>query len=99
MGEALIFGGRTIMTIQSKIMVGGSNTKTGKSFNLPTFSPPEPTASNPLHRCRKTLESGLEGLNQGDDITGTAHAVGSKVAKFHPSGRVTSFHAVAKPWW
>jgi NADPH:quinone reductase len=39
----------------------------------------------------------MEGLNQDDDITGTAHAVGSKVTEFHPGDRMASFHAVAKP--
>jgi hypothetical protein len=28
----------------------------------------------------------MEGLNQGDGITGIAHAVGSKVTEFQPGG-------------
>jgi NADPH2:quinone reductase len=39
----------------------------------------------------------MEGLNQGNGITGTAHAVGSKVTEFHPGDRMANFHAVAKP--
>jgi NADPH2:quinone reductase len=39
----------------------------------------------------------MDGLNQGDDITGTVHAVGSNVTEFPPSDRVAGFHAVAKP--
>jgi NADPH:quinone reductase len=39
----------------------------------------------------------MEGLNQGDGITGIAHAVGSKVTEFHPGGRVAGFHAVTNP--
>jgi NADPH2:quinone reductase len=42
-------------------------------------------------------ELDMEGLNQGDDITGTAHMVSSKVTKFHPGDRVAGFHTVAKP--
>lgn len=36
-------------------------------------------------------------LNQGDDIAGVVHAVGSDVVEFKPGDRVAAFHQMASP--
>ena len=36
-------------------------------------------------------------LNQGDDIAGVVHAVGSDVVEFKPGDRVAGFHQMAAP--
>ena len=36
-------------------------------------------------------------LNQGDDIAGVVHAVGSDVVEFKPGDRVAGFHQMASP--
>ncbi len=43
------------------------------------------SGSNP--KDRKRPEWGGEGVNQGDDIAGVIHAVGSNVVEFHPGDR------------
>lgn len=39
----------------------------------------------------------VSGLNQGDDIAGIVHSVGSNVTEFHPGDRVASFHEMLSP--
>jgi len=39
----------------------------------------------------------MPGLNQGDDIAGVVHSVGSNVTGFRPGDRVASFHEMLSP--
>jgi NADPH:quinone reductase len=36
-------------------------------------------------------------MNQGDDIAGVVHAVGSNITEFHPGDRVAAFHEMTTP--
>jgi NADPH2:quinone reductase len=46
---------------------------------------------------RKLSEFGLGERNEGDDIAGFVHTVGSNVTEFHPGDRVAAFHVMRTP--
>ncbi|KAH8891586.1 GroES-like protein [Thozetella sp. PMI_491] len=67
-----------------------------------------PTLPSPSHLIIKVIVSGLNpkdwaiaermpGINQGDDIAGIVHSVGSAVTNFRPGDRVASFHEMLTP--
>ena len=39
-------------------------------------------------------EWGYEGMNQGDDLEGIVHTVGSNVTEFKPGDPVAAFHPI-----
>jgi NADPH2:quinone reductase len=47
--------------------------------------------------CRKLSEFGMGERNEGDDIAGIVHKVGSNVTEFHPGNRVAAFHVMMTP--
>lgn len=53
------------------------------------------SGSNP--KDWKRPEYGGEGVNQGDDIAGVVHTVGSNVVEFKPGDRVAAFHQMMAP--
>lgn len=53
------------------------------------------SGSNP--KDWKRPERDGQTLNQGDDIAGVVHAVGSDVVEFKPGDRVAAFHQMASP--
>ena len=53
------------------------------------------SGSNP--KDWKRPERDGQKLNQGDDIAGVVHAVGSDVVEFKPGDRVAAFHQMASP--
>lgn len=53
------------------------------------------SGSNP--KDWKRPEWGSEGINQGDDIAGVVHTVGSNVVEFKPGDRVAAFHQMMAP--
>jgi NADPH2:quinone reductase len=53
------------------------------------------SGSNPKDWKRPELGGG--GLNQGDDIAGVVHTVGSDVLEFKPGDRVAAFHQIMAP--
>ena len=53
------------------------------------------SGSNPKDWKRPEREG--QTLNQGDDIAGVVHAVGSDVVEFKPGDRVAAFHQMASP--
>ncbi|KAF4768055.1 hypothetical protein N7455_000357 [Penicillium solitum] len=67
-----------------------------------------PTIPTPDHLIIKVHVSGsnpkdwavaerFPGINQGDDIAGIVHSVGSNVTEFRPGDRVASFHEMLSP--
>ncbi|MCJ1444628.1 MAG: hypothetical protein MMC23_005130 [Stictis urceolatum] len=53
------------------------------------------SGSNP--KDWKTVEWSGKELNNGDDIAGTVHSVGSNVTEFKPGDRVAAFHEMREP--
>lgn len=53
------------------------------------------SGSNP--KDWKRPEWGGEGVNQGDDIAGVVHSVGSEVVEFKEGDRVAAFHQMMSP--
>jgi len=53
------------------------------------------SGSNP--KDWKMAEFGMGERNEGDDIAGVVHAVGSNVTEFHPGDRVAAFHIMRTP--
>jgi NADPH2:quinone reductase len=53
------------------------------------------SGSNP--KDWKMAEWGLGERNEGDDIAGYVHSIGSNVTEFHPGDRIAAFHRIRTP--
>lgn len=50
-----------------------------------------------VDRSLQRPEYASAAINQGDDIAGTVHAIGSGVTEFKPGDRVAAFHEMGAP--
>lgn len=86
MKEALVNAGPTVRIVDSPIPVPGSDQVVIKVVV---------SGSNPKDWKYPALKK--EESNQGDDIAGVVHAVGSNVVEFREGDRVAAFHQMMTP--